>query len=66
MFRIYRAWTDSNHKIVYTLGFFSEKRDAEQILEAICGDRGAADPTYGIDEIEVTEPKDRAVNRIRE
>ena len=51
--KIYRAWTDSNHKITYTLGYFEDRQDAVKSLD-ILGGRDAGSPDYGVEEIDIT------------
>ena len=50
--KIYRAWTNSNHRIQYTLGYFEDKIDAEGMLPK----RTTAGPDAGVEEIEVIPP----------
>jgi len=54
-FYVYRAWTDSHHGIQYTLGFFTREDDAREVVNRICGLRGASDPDYGVEKIPVME-----------
>lgn len=46
---IYRLWTDSNHKIQYTLGYFEDYDDAYQGLGNL--ELTASGPNAGIEEI---------------
>jgi len=50
--KIYKAWSNSNHKIVYTLGYFESKADAESAAEVSFGG-SASSPSTGVDEITV-------------
>ena len=45
--KIYRAWTDSNHKIQYTIGYFKERADAEQVIRAYGFGGTASGPAAG-------------------
>jgi hypothetical protein len=49
--KIYRAWTNSNHKIQYTLGYFLS---LESAIKAISGfGQAASSPEAGVEEIAV-------------
>ena len=50
--KIYYAWTNSNHKITYPIGYFFDKNVAQQALDNY-GPMTAASPDRGIHEIEV-------------
>jgi hypothetical protein len=51
--KIYRAWTDSNHKLQYQVGYFFSKDNAQKVLNAL--DPTGSSPPCGIEEIEVSD-----------
>ena len=51
--KIYEVWTDSLHKIRYSLGHYLKKETAQRVYENI--EQTAAGPVAGIDEIDVYE-----------
>lgn len=52
--KIYRVWSDSNHTVQYTLGYYLDKKKAEEDLEKWVGwNRTGASPADGIEEIYV-------------
>lgn len=55
--KIYKVYTESNHKITYVLGYFLKRESAEKCLEEFGKTRPytASSPLRGIDEIEVIE-----------
>jgi hypothetical protein len=53
VFHIYRIWTDSNHKICYTAGFYSTYEEAKMTYDAIFAGQTACAPPNGIEKITV-------------
>ena len=53
--KIYRAWSDSHHKIQYTYGYFTDKKTAEACIKQLLGESTACSPPNGVDEINVIE-----------
>ena len=57
--KIYRAWSDSDHKIIYTIGFFEDKEDAEKALQVLRSGQSAMEPAFGIEEMEIIPPQQK-------
>ncbi len=51
--KIYRAWTNSDHHIQYTIGYFMSKESAEIALKQVRPTVTATCPDCGVEEIEV-------------
>lgn len=50
--KIYKAWTSSNHGMLYVLGYFESKEMAEKAVDGF-GDATTASPEKGVEEIDV-------------
>ena len=49
--KVYRAWTNSNHNVQYTFGYFETREQAEECLPS----RSGADPEAGVEEITIIQ-----------